>query len=128
MKLLLDTHAFLWWVSDDARLSRRALGAIADDRNEVLFSTVSAWELMIKSSLGRVEFGEPAEDFIPRELGNSAFDVLPVYLRHVLAMPSLPEIHRDPFDRLLVAQAVAEGAALVSADRKMHKYPAEIVW
>lgn len=104
------------------------MGAIADDRNEVLFSVVSAWELVIKSSLGRVEFGEAVEDFIPREVGQSAFEVLPVYLRHVLAMPSLPDIHRDPFDRLLVAQAVAEGAALVSADRQMHQYPTEIVW
>ncbi|MGH2572459.1 MAG: type II toxin-antitoxin system VapC family toxin [Actinomycetota bacterium] len=128
MKLLLDTHAFLWWVADDERLSGRARRAIADPGNEVSFSAVSAWEIVVKAGLGRLGLPESAERFVPEHLEANGFSVLPLHLRHALRVARLPEIHRDPFDRLLVAQALAERLALVSGDEQIRRYRVRLVW
>ena len=128
MRLLLDTHAFLWWIADDERLSSRAAALISDGKNEVFFSAASAWELVVKAGLGRVELPDPIERFVPDQLERNGFQALPIELRHALTISSLPSLHRDPFDRMLVAQAVAEGMTLVSGDRAMKGYPVHVEW
>ncbi len=128
MRLLLDTHAFLWWITDDARLSDRARALIGDGGNEVFLSAASAWELAVKASLRRVEIAQPLERFVPDQLERNGFQALPVLLRHALGLPALPPLHRDPFDRMLVAQALAEELTLVSADREIRRYPVPVAW
>ncbi len=128
MRLLLDTHAFLWWIAEDPRLSPRAAALIADGANEVYVSAASVWEVMVKSALGRVEIPKPADRFFTAQLDANAFVPLAIQMRHALGLSALPEIHRDPFDRILVAQAVAEDLTLVSGDRALGGYPVAIEW
>ena len=128
MRLLLDTHTFLWWIADDSRLSSRAAALIAEGDNEAYISAASAWEIVVKSGLGRVEVPEPVDRFLTSQLEANAFLPLPIHVRHALGLSSLPDVHRDPFDRILVAQAVAEELTLVSADSVLRRYPAAVEW
>ena len=128
MRLLLDTHAFLWWVADDPRLPERARAAIAAGDNEIFFSAASAWEIAIKSGLGRVEVPEPLAEFINGQLYANAFEALPVHVRHAAAVATLPEVHKDPFDRMLIVQAIEEGMTLITGDKQISGYGAEVVW
>jgi PIN domain nuclease of toxin-antitoxin system len=129
VKVLLDTHAFLWWVADDPRLSPRARRILAESANEVYFSAASGWELAIKARLGRLSVGgADIADFVAEQLAVNGFQVLPVNLSHALRTYALPDHHKDPFDRMLVAQAISEELALVSADRKLAAYKVRIVW
>lgn len=124
MKLLLDTHAALWWLSDDDRFGAAAADALADATNQVLLSAVVAWEVAIKRSLGKLE--APA-DFAPTLLGAGARP-LAVTLEHAAAVEELPWHHRDPFDRMLVAQAQVERAVLVSHDEALRAYGVTLAW
>ncbi len=128
MRVLLDTHAFLWWISDDRRLSDRAKEIIGDGSNELYFSAASGWEISIKAGLGRLEVLEDLEPFIADQLSRNAIQALPIYLRHALHTRTLPDHHRDPFDRILVSQAVLEELPLLSADPLVSSYPVEVVW
>ena len=128
MALLLDTHAFLWFVSDDPRLSVAAAGRIAEPATRVFTSVVSAWEIVIKVSTGKLTLDRPLEQFWPESLAANDFEVLDVKSEHVLALSSLPLHHRDPFDRLLIAQAIAEDLEIVSADATFDAYPVRRVW
>jgi len=128
VKLLLDTHAFLWWITDDPHLSHRARTLIGGGENEVFLSAASAWELAVKVALGRVELEQPLDRFVPDQLERNGFQALPVSVRHALALPALPPLHRDPFDRMLVAQALTEEMTLVSADREIRRYPVPVAW
>lgn len=116
MKALLDTHAFLWWISGDDRLSSPASQAIADGSNEIFVSAASVWEIAIKARLGRLSIpGDPGQ-FIGGQVVENAFRGLPIVSGHALRLWELPDHHRDPFDRMLVAQAQVEGLALISRD------------
>lgn len=128
MKVLLDTHAFLWWVRDDRRLSERAREIFADTGNELLFSVVSGWEIAIKSRLGKLRVAGDLDAYLSAHLRDNAMRVLPIYLSHAVRVADLPEHHQDPFDRLLVAQADVEGVPLVSTDPAISRYPVEVVW
>lgn len=128
MRLLLDTHAFLWWVADDPQLSERAKDLIADGSNEVFFSVASAWEIVVKASLGRLKLEDDPETFLDDQLEANAFEVLPIHLRHALAIAGLPDLHRDPFDRILVAQAISESMSILSGDERVTAYPVGVVW
>ncbi|MDT3680961.1 MAG: type II toxin-antitoxin system VapC family toxin [Truepera sp.] len=128
MRLLLDTHAFLWWCANDPRLSTKVTAAVGDGDNEVYFSAVSGWEIAIKSRLGRLDLPEAPTEFVPRMLQLHAFGVLPITLRHALSDFQLPAVHPDPFDRLLVSQAQVEGLTLVTNDRAMGKYDVATFW
>lgn len=128
MRLLLDTAPFLWWITDSDRLSQRARELLGDAENEVWFSAVSSWEIVIKAALGRVKLPEKAERFIPKHVAINSFQILPIHLRHTLRVAALPSHHRDPFDRLLVAQAQGEGLNLLSGDRQLARYPVPILW
>ena len=128
MKLLLDTHAFLWWIGDNPNLSSKARRLCEDGNNEIFFSAASGWEMAIKAGLGRLVLPDPPEEFIVGNLKANAFQILPVHLNHTCRVRSLPDHHRDPFDRLLVAQAQIEGLGLVSKDEVMSRYPVEVFW
>jgi PIN domain nuclease of toxin-antitoxin system len=123
MKLLLDTHALLWWLEGSPRLGLNTRREISSPRNEVLISAVCAWEIAIKVGLGRLDLGEPPEICLPREIQRNGFRPLSVEISHGCAVRSLPDHHRDPFDRLLVAQALREGLTLVTADPLLYRYP-----
>lgn len=122
--LLLDTHALLWWVTDDDAISPTARAAIADPTNAPYVSTVTLWELAIKQRLGKIDV--PAR--LPQLIVEQGFLWLEVYPEHAWGVASLPDHHRDPFDRLIVSQAISEGLAIVSADRMLAGYGVEVVW
>jgi PIN domain nuclease of toxin-antitoxin system len=124
VKLLLDTHAALWWLADDDRIGEEVIRHLTDDTNQVLISAVVVWEVAIKRSLGKLD--APA-DLAPTLLGAGA-QPLPVTLDHAAAVEKLPWRLRDPFDRLLVAQALTEDAAIVSRDEPLSEYGVAIVW
>ena len=117
-RLLLDTHAFLWWVSDVARLTAGARAAIADPRNDVFVSAVSGWEIAVKKAKGKLT----APDNLAAMVDTKGFAHLPLTYHHAEQAAMLPMHHRDPFDRFLVAQAQAEGLILVTRDRNIPKY------
>jgi PIN domain nuclease of toxin-antitoxin system len=119
VRLLLDTHALLWWLADDARLAAVEREAIRNPKNEVYLSAASVWEIVIKQGLGRLKVPEPVSVAAAR-LG---FRPLPITFEHVEATGLLPSLHRDPFDRLLVAQAKVESLTLVTRDPSMREYP-----
>jgi len=128
VRLLLDTHTFLWWVADAPALSAEARKAITRSRNECLVSLVSCWELAIKLSLGKLEISGTLERFIPEQLTANGFRELAIEVRHAARVARLPFHHRDPFDRLLVAQALEEGLTIVSADAVFRRYGVRRIW
>ncbi len=128
MRLLLDTHSYLWWTIDDRRLSERARSVIEDGRNEILVSVASAWELAIKATLGRITTPEPIDDFLPDSLVRNGFRPLAIELPHALRVSRLPMIHGDPFDRLLIAQALVEDVPIVTSDPAITRYDVETIW
>ena len=128
MKLLLDTHAFLWWVGASRELSRKARSAVGSGRNECFVSMVSAWEIAIKVSLGSLRVEAALDRFLPEQLAANGFQPLPVDLKHAARVAALPFHHRDPFDRLLVAQALEEELAVVTADPVFARYGVKRVW
>lgn len=128
MRALLDTHAFLWWIAGDDRLSDPASRTIADSANEILVSAASIWEIAIKARLGRLSIpGDPGQ-FIGGQVVENAFRGLPIVAGHALRVWELPDHHRDPFDRMLVAQAQVEGLALISRDPHVARYDVEVIW
>jgi PIN domain nuclease of toxin-antitoxin system len=125
MKLLLDTHLLLWAAGEPNRLSREARKLVDNPGNELLFSVASLWEVAIKRSLGRRDFTLDAR-VLRRGLLDNAYSELPIISEHVVAIDSLPKIHKDPFDRVLVAQATVEGITLLTTDSLVGKYPGPI--
>jgi PIN domain nuclease of toxin-antitoxin system len=128
MRLLLDTHAFLWFVLNDPALSPTARALIADGENEVFVSPATYWELAIKISLGKYSLSEEFDAFFTHQLAHNDFAILPIKVQHAATLSRLPFHHRDPFDRMLVAQAMSEGLALVSGDDLLSSYSATILW
>ena len=128
MKVLLDTHAFLWWIRDDESLGAKARKAIANGRNQCFLSVASCWEMAIKKSLGKLEIPEPVEGFVAEQLAANSFALLAIDLRHVSHVSRLAFHHRDPFDRLLAAQAAEEEMVMASADPIFQKYGIERIW
>lgn len=127
MKLLVDTHVFLWAASEPARLSDIAQEAIADGANDVYVSPVVGWEIAIKQSLGKLTLPAPAEVWVPQVVHRTSFGVLPVSLAAALQVRALPWHHRDPFDRLLVAQAQDAGLTIVTHDDAFTAYGVPLV-
>lgn len=128
MRVLLDTHAFLWFVLDDPKLSDLASSLISDPQNEVLVSPASFWEIAIKVSLEKYRLPEPFEEFIQRQSEQNDFSLLPITVAHTAAVSTLPFHHRDPFDRMLVAQSFTERVPLLSADTALDAYPIHRLW
>ncbi len=128
MRLLLDTHASYWYIEGEPQLSPTARTVIQDATNEVLFSPASFWEIAIKVSLGKWKLNRPYEDFIAIGLSQYGFQVLPILPTHTARLIGLPFHHKDPFDRLLVAQALVEQIAIVSADPALDAYGVTRLW
>ncbi|MBU2611498.1 MAG: type II toxin-antitoxin system VapC family toxin [Chloroflexi bacterium] len=128
MRLLLDTHTFLWWDSEPEKLSSRSL-ELLQNRNNILFlSVVSAWEIQIKLQLGKIKIGLPLADIIESQQQANNIEIIPVKLEHVLRLSEIPSHHKDPFDRLLIVQAIAENLTLVSKDPAFSNYPVKVNW
>jgi PIN domain nuclease of toxin-antitoxin system len=128
MALLLDTHAFLWWVDGSPRLSKRARAAIGRPGEQVVVSLASCWEMAIKVSLGRLKLAAPLDRFVAEHLAANGFHPLAITLPHAARVATLPFHHRDPFDRLLAAQALDAELAIVSADRVFVRYGVTRIW
>ena len=128
MMLLLDTHAFLWFLSDDAQLSNPARELIENSANEILLSMASLSEMAIKISLGKLTIGGTFDTFIPEQLAYNSIGLLSVTLAHTAAVSALPFHHRDPFDRLLVAQALVESIPIISRDAILDAYGVTRIW
>ena len=128
MRLLIDSNVFVFLAQHPDVVPPRAMAALRDPANRRYLSVVTPWELQIKTSLGRFDFGKPIRDVVQFDLDRGAFDLLPITLDHVEALSRLPNHHRDPFDRLLIAQAIHEGLTLVTSDRQIARYPAPVLW
>ena len=127
MRLLLDTQAWLWMVAAPARLSRSGRSLVTAVDNELLLSAASAWEIAIKYGLGKLQLPEAPGEYIPRLMARAGIAPLPVLHRHALHVATLPPHHRDPFDRLLVAQAQLEEIPILTADRNFRSYEVEVL-
>lgn len=128
MRILFDTHAFIWWDSNISKLSSEALRLCRDPKNILILSTVSIWEMQIKHQLGKLKLNLPLNDIVEAQQQTNSIEVLPIIPPHVFALANLPLHHKDPFDRLLIAQATAEKAVLLSCDSAVRQYPVDIVW
>ncbi len=128
MRLLLDTHAFIWWASNDPSLTLPARTAIADTNNEIFLSAVSTWEMAIKIAIGKLTLAGPLETFVLTQVLQYQFKPLLVTYDHTYRVRTLPQHHGDPFDRLLVAQALVENLVIVTGDGKFALYAAPLLW
>ncbi len=125
----MDTQSFLWSTTDDPRLSSVAREFIARRENQILLSAVTSWEIAIKFALGRLpELSEAPEDYIPARMAQASFTPLPIAMEHTFRVAHLPRVHRDPFDRLLVAQAQVEGLPIITNDEQIRRYGVETIW
>jgi PIN domain nuclease of toxin-antitoxin system len=128
VKLLIDTHTFLWFVGDDPKLSVTARRVISDPNNDVYLSIASAWELAIKTSLGKITLAQPFPVFLPQQLRANSIRLLPIRMSHLQRVALLPFHHKAPFDRLLIAQSQAELMPLVSIDAVFDTYGVSRLW
>lgn len=128
MRLLLDTHIFLWFIMRDPSLSRNTLDQLENGTHELLLSTASMWELAIKVSTGKLQVSNNLEDFFHQQLAQNDITELPITISHVAHVAYLPLHHRDPFDRLIIAQAIVERVPILTADEAFKLYPVQIIW
>jgi PIN domain nuclease of toxin-antitoxin system len=128
MRLLLDTHVFLWFITADPRLSPTAEQAIRLSDNTPLLSIASVWEIAIKVRLQRLPIPQPLDVFIPEQLRSNRVGLLPIELHHAYEVARLPMHHRDPFDRILIAQAIRENVPVLTADSAFEAYPVQRLW
>ena len=127
MKLLLDTHIFIWWVDEPEKLSAAAMSALQDEANELLLSVASVWEMQIKIQLGKLKLSLPLKELLKNQQETNEITISPITLDHVLALDALPFYHKDPFDRLLIAQSIEEEITIVTADSQFSAYPVKII-
>ena len=128
MKLLLDTHTFIWWDSNPTNLSSTAIKLLMDPSNLKILSIATMWEMQIKSSLGKLELKLPLDEIIKTQVRENNFELLPILSNHVLYLDNLPLYHKDPFDRILIAQANCEDATLISKDSIFSQYSVNLKW
>lgn len=128
LDLLFDTHSFIWWADEPTKLSATALTALEDENNRLFLSDVSIWEMQIKIQLGKMKLKLPLQDLIESQQRDNDVEILPITTEHILAIDGLPFHHKDPFDRLLIAQSIIEGFTLVTLDPEFSAYPANLLW
>ncbi|MBE3587427.1 MAG: type II toxin-antitoxin system VapC family toxin [Thermoanaerobacteraceae bacterium] len=128
MRMLLDTPVFLWWITDNPQLSPLAREIIGSGENELFLSAASGWEMAIKAKLGKLQLPDGIHSFIADQLVINNFTALPIQMSHALHVYTLPDYHRDPFDRLLIAQAQVEDLPILTADQQIARYPVKVVW
>lgn len=127
-RILIDTHAWLWSLEEDPRLSRTARKILTDDALNLMFSAASIWEISIKAANRKLTLPNPPDRFIPEQLAVNNIEVLPVEMRHALRVFDLPMHHQDPFDRLLVAQSLVDNLELLTADEALAAYGVQVIW
>lgn len=127
MRLLLDTHVFIWWADQQENLSATVLSALKDEANEIILSVASVWEMQVKVQLGKLKLGKPLRELVASQVATNDLKILTIELPHVLVLDTLPFHHKDPFDRLLIAQSIQEDVTLVSADPQFAAYPAKLL-
>lgn len=128
MKLLLDTHSFLWFIEGNLNLSQKARALIESDENEKLVSVASVFEIAIKSSLGKLVLSKPLEQVIPAQIYSNEFHLLPLTVADAIELSHLPFHHRDPFDRMIIAQSVIHGIPIISKDEAFDAYGIKRIW
>jgi PIN domain nuclease of toxin-antitoxin system len=128
MKALLDTHTFLWWITDQPRLPERVHGIIENGKNEIFVSAATGWEIIIKFQLGRLELPADPETYLAEQIHRNGFQPLPIRMSHSLHLLAVPPLHRDPFDRILIAQAQFEKIPILTSDKQITRYPVEVIW
>jgi PIN domain nuclease of toxin-antitoxin system len=128
MRALLDTSVFLWMIAGSERLGVNARSYISDLNNGLLLSVASLWEIAIKCSLGKLELTRPYDQLIPEQLEKNSIDVLSIEVVHLSEIVQLPFYHRDPFDRLIIAQGISEGFPIISNDSAFQNYPVDLIW
>ena len=128
LKLLLDTHTFLWWDASPEKLSQVAHDVLADPKNALTLSVVSVWEMQIKSQLGKLTLRTQLDTVVREQRKRNGVTLLPLRLNHIYALKNLPQHHKDPFDRLLIAQAETENMTLVSKDAALRAYGVKTIW
>ncbi len=128
MKLLLDTHTFLWWTGDSERLSERVKSLLADPSNELILSVASVWEMQIKLQLGKLNLELPLQELIANQQQTNNLQLIPIHVTHLWALENLPIPHKDPFDRILIAQATVEQHPILSIDVIFDAYPVNRIW
>ena len=128
MRYLVDTHAFLWFITDDPRLSPPAKGLMESAENELILSPASHWELAIKLSTGKLKLTESFSVLVHREIAINGFSILPIQVDHTAVLTSLPYHHRDPFDRMLIAQAIVEQLPIITVDAQFDAYGITRAW
>jgi|HubBroStandDraft_2_1064218.scaffolds.fasta_scaffold223212_2 PIN domain nuclease of toxin-antitoxin system len=127
MKALLDTHTFLWAIAEERKLSRRAQQVFTGPNN-LWLSVASVWEILIKTKAGKLSMPKPVGPYLVKKLAQNQIELLPITLDHVLKIESLSPHHRDPFDRLLIAQSIEEGWPIITADPWFARYPVDVIW
>lgn len=128
MRILVDTQCFLWSFLDPSRLSDTARKILSDGEDDLFFSAASSWEIAIKAGIGKLRLPEPPEDYVPPRIVRAGMTPLDVTHAHALRVHALPPVHKDPFDRLLVAQSAAEGLTILTADPQIGRYSAPTLW
>jgi PIN domain nuclease of toxin-antitoxin system len=128
MRVIIDTHVFLWWVEGDKSLPAKARAAIANPENECLLSLASVWEMSIKSALGKLKLTTPVQRYVTEHVAANGFRLLDIQFGHVCRVESLPSHHSDPFDRLLIAQGLVEEMPIITADAVFAKYGTKRIW
>lgn len=128
MRLLLDTHTFIWWDGEPDKLSSRALALCQHPENELILSVASLWEIQVKLQLGKIELAIPLPKLVESQRQSNGLQLLPVEAAHVFALDALPAVHKDPFDRMLVAQARADNLRIVTKDAAIKEYPVRVEW
>ncbi len=128
MRYLLDTHAFIWWAGEPAHLSSLALSLCHDPTHTLLLSVASVWEMQIKSQLGKLHLALPLSEIVESQQQTNRLEILAISLTHIWSLAKLPEHHKDPFDRLLISQAITEGLTLISHDSDIARYPVQVAW
>ncbi|RZM82297.1 type II toxin-antitoxin system VapC family toxin [Leptolyngbya iicbica] len=128
MKLLLDTHTFIWWDSQSSQIQKTTLDLLKNPDSALFLSLVSVWEIQIKVHLGKLELQAPLLEIVQRQVSQNAISILPITLDHIIELDQLPWHHKDPFDRLLIAQSRTEAAVLVSKDPAFASYDCQTLW
>jgi PIN domain nuclease of toxin-antitoxin system len=128
VRVLIDTHIFIWWTSDVKRLSSRVNDLLLDPNTEVILSIVSIWEMQIKSSLGKLQFKTNLQELVDDEIKSNRIELLSLSLSHIYALSGLPQYHRDPFDRILIAQSMDTNLQIISIDEKFDLYGVNRFW
>ncbi|GBO52604.1 hypothetical protein APA_273 [Pseudanabaena sp. lw0831] len=128
MRVLIDTHVFIWWTSDVKKLSSRVHDLLLNPSTEAILSMVSIWEMQIKLSLGKLQFRTALSELVDDEINRNRIELLPLSLSHIYALSNLPNHHRDPFDRILIAQSMDEDLQILSIDEKFDAYGVKRLW